>query len=59
MDAQKEHIKDFLLKGLTPAEKHIVVLYYYEELTMLEIAKVLDLSESRVSQMLNHLKSEM
>jgi DNA-directed RNA polymerase sigma subunit (sigma70/sigma32) len=29
----------------------IVLLYYYEELTMKEIGSTLDLSESRVSQM--------
>jgi RNA polymerase sigma factor for flagellar operon FliA len=50
VDAQKQYIKDFL-KDLTRAEKLIVVLYYYEELTMGEIAKELGLSESRVSQM--------
>lgn len=50
MDAQKQHIKDFL-KGLTWPEKLIVVFYYYEELTMAEIAKVLDLSKSEVSEM--------
>jgi len=29
----------------------IIILYYYEELTMKEIGATLDLSESRVSQM--------
>jgi RNA polymerase sigma factor for flagellar operon FliA len=44
---------------LTRAERLIIVLHYYEEMTIKEIAATLDLSESRVSQMLNHLKSEM
>jgi len=43
---------DFIMtKGLTRAERLIVVLYYYEEMTMKEIGLTLDLSESRVSQM--------
>jgi RNA polymerase sigma factor for flagellar operon FliA len=29
----------------------IIILYYYEEMTMKEIGATLDLSESRVSQM--------
>ena len=36
---------------VTRAERLIVVLYYYEEMTMKEIGTTLDLSESRVSQM--------
>jgi RNA polymerase sigma factor for flagellar operon FliA len=48
---------------LTRAERMIVVLYYYEEMTMKEIGLTLDLSESRVSQMhssiLARLKSQM
>jgi RNA polymerase sigma factor for flagellar operon FliA len=32
-------------------ERLIIILYYYEELTMKEIGQTLNLSESRVSQM--------
>jgi len=42
--------KDFL-KSLTRAERLIVVLYYYEGMTIKEIAEKLELSESRVSRM--------
>jgi RNA polymerase sigma factor for flagellar operon FliA len=52
-----------LTKGLTRAERLIVVLYYYEEMTMKEIGATLDLSESRVSQMhssiIARLKAQM
>jgi RNA polymerase sigma factor FliA len=48
---QKRDLKDLITKGLTRAERLIVVLYYYEEMTMKEIGVTLDLSESRVSQM--------
>ena len=38
-------------KGLSKTERMIVIMYYYEELTMREIGAALDISESRVSQM--------
>ena len=50
-EAQKRDLKNLVSKGLTRAEKLIVFLYYYEEMTMKEIGATLDLSESRVSQM--------
>ena len=39
------------IDGLPEKEKLIMTLYYYEELTMKEIGKVLDISESRVCQL--------
>lgn len=51
IEAQKRDLKSLLTKGLTRAEKLIIILYYYEEMTMKEIGATLDLSESRVSQM--------
>ncbi len=60
---QRQDLQLLLTKGLTRAERLIVILYYYEELTMKEIGLTLDLSESRVSQMhssiLARLKSQM
>lgn len=38
-------------RGLSKSERLIIILYYFEELTMKEIGATLDLSESRVSQM--------
>jgi len=38
-------------KGLNKTERMIVIMYYYEELTMREIGLALEISESRVSQM--------
>lgn len=43
------------LELLTENEKKVILLYYYEELTLKEISKVLEVSESRVSQL--HTKS--
>ncbi len=48
---QKRDIMRLVTKGLNRNERLIVILYYYEELTMKEIGQTLGLSESRVSQM--------
>ena len=48
---QKNDLMRLVTKGLNRNERLIIILYYYEELTMKEIGKTLDLSESRVSQM--------
>lgn len=48
---QKSDIMRLVTKGLNRNERLIIILYYYEELTMKEIGATLDLSESRVSQM--------
>jgi len=51
LEMQKKDIKNLIMRGLSKAERLIILLYYYEELTMKEIGATLDLSESRVSQM--------
>jgi len=48
---QKADLMRLVTKGLNRNERLIIILYYYEELTMKEIGAPLDLSESRVSQM--------
>ncbi len=47
----KSDLMRLVTKGLNRNERLIIILYYYEELTMKEIGATLDLSESRVSQM--------
>ncbi len=60
---QRGDLQHLITKGLSRAERLIVILYYYEEMTMKEIGLTLDLSESRVSQMhssiLARLKAQM
>ncbi|SFH93783.1 FliA/WhiG family RNA polymerase sigma factor [Planctomicrobium piriforme] len=48
---QKRDVMKLVTKGLNRNERLIIILYYYEELTMKEIGQTLGLSESRVSQM--------
>jgi RNA polymerase sigma factor for flagellar operon FliA len=50
-EIQRKDLKELMTKGLSRAERLIIVLYYFEEMTMKEIGATLDLSESRVSQM--------
>jgi RNA polymerase sigma factor for flagellar operon FliA len=62
-EIQKRDLKDLISRGLSRAERLIMVLYYFEEMTMKEIGATLDLSESRVSQMhtsiMNRLKAQL
>ena len=45
--------KDFIVRHFDRSERLAVILYYYEQLTMREIGKVLGCSESRVSQIID------
>ena len=50
----KEELKTQLteaLSMLTEKEKTVVLLYYYEDLTLKEISRVMEVSESRISQL--------
>jgi RNA polymerase sigma factor FliA len=47
----KKEITEFITKYLSRKERLIVVLYYFEDMTMREIGASLDLSESRVCQL--------
>ncbi|MDR1315592.1 MAG: RNA polymerase sigma factor WhiG [Spirochaetales bacterium] len=51
---EKEEIKQVIIRTideLPEKEKKVLVLYYYEDLTLKEIGKVLEVTESRVSQL--------
>lgn len=51
---EKQEIKEILintLESLTEKEKKVIILYYYEELTLKEISVILEVSESRISQL--------
>jgi RNA polymerase sigma factor for flagellar operon FliA len=50
-EIQRKDLKELMTRGLSRAERLIIILYYFEEMTMKEIGATLDLSESRVSQM--------
>lgn len=46
----RELLTEVLSKGLAREERLVLMLYYFEQMTMAEIGSVLNLSESRVSQ---------
>ena len=51
---EKEELKKMLgeaLMLLTEKERKVITLYYYEDLTLKEISNILEVSESRVSQL--------
>jgi len=57
---EKEEIRRVIVDAiheLPEKEKQVLVLYYYEDLTLKEIGKVLEVTESRVSQL--HTKAIM
>ena len=57
---EREEVKNILIKGLdtlSEREQKIIRLYYYSELTYKEISNILNISESRISQI--HTKSIM
>src|ERR671923_198157 len=63
---QARRLKELIAEAvddLPYQEKVVISLYYYEELTMKEIGKVLDITESRVSQIhtksIFHLRSKL
>ncbi len=47
---QRQDVMGVVTKGLSEQERLILVLYYYEKLTMKEIGHVMGVTESRVSQ---------
>ena len=60
MIAEREAIKKVIVEAiqeLPEKEKMVIVLYYHEELTFKEIGEVLEVSESRISQL--HTKANM
>lgn len=51
---EEEELKKVLgetMEFLTEKEHQVILLYYYEELTLKEISNILEVSESRVSQL--------
>lgn len=51
---EKSEVKRIMVEAindLPDKEKKVLILYYYEDLTLKEIGKVLDVTESRVSQL--------
>lgn len=51
---ERDELKKMLMEALellTEKERKVILLYYYEELTLKEISSILEVSESRISQL--------
>ena len=58
--AEREEIKKVIAQAISELpekEKMVIVLYYHEDLTFKEIGEVLEVSESRISQL--HTKANL
>src|ERR1051326_3863212 len=56
---QNRDLMRLVTRGLNRNERLIIILYYYEDMTMKEIGATLDLSESRVSQMHSSIVAQL
>jgi RNA polymerase sigma factor for flagellar operon FliA len=56
---QNRDLMRLVTRGLNRNERLIIILYYYEDMTMKEIGATLHLSESRVSQMHSSIVSRL
>lgn len=50
-EVYRRDFQEYVKKGLSREEQIILILYYFEQMTLREIGETLDLSESRVCQM--------
>jgi len=51
LTTQRNDVRELFLRGLSETERHVLILYYYENLSMREIGVTLGISCTRVSQM--------
>ncbi len=62
-EIQRKDLQKIITKGLERTERLVIVLYYYENMTMKEIGRALDISQTRVSQihtnLMNRFKNQM
>ncbi len=49
-ELQRAEIKEIAIKGLNEKQKQVLVMYYFDNLNLKDIGDILELSESRVSQ---------
>ncbi|OHB70130.1 MAG: RNA polymerase subunit sigma-70 [Planctomycetes bacterium RBG_16_43_13] len=59
LESEKKDLIDYVKKNLSTKERYILMMYYFDELTLKEIGRVLGLSESRVCQLHSKLVSKL
>lgn len=59
----RQELRESIISGLNEQEQMILIMYYYDELTMKEIGEVLSVTESRIcqvhSQLITRLRSKL
>ena len=55
LKAEHDDLRRWITSGFTRRDRLIIILYYYERMTMKEIGRSLGISESRVSQRLDSI----
>jgi len=53
---EREDLRTWVMRGLARRDRLIVVLYYYEQMTMKEVGRTVGCSESRVSQRIETIR---
>ncbi len=56
---QQQDVLDLITRNLTKKERLIIIMYYYEGLTMREIGDIMSLTESRVCQIHSNVMSRL
>lgn len=56
---KQQALKEVILTGLTRTERIVIILYYFEELTIPEIAKTLFLNRSVIEQYYRSAQQKM
>ncbi len=56
---QQKDVLDMITRNLTKKERLIVIMYYYEGLTMREIGEIMELTESRVCQIHSNVMTRL
>jgi len=56
---QQRDVLDLITSNLTKKERLIIIMYYYEGLTMREIGEIMELTESRVCQIHSNVMSRL
>jgi RNA polymerase sigma factor for flagellar operon FliA len=56
---QQRDALDMITSSLTKKERLIILMYYYEGLTMREIGEIMELTESRVCQIHSNVMARL
>lgn len=59
LERLKKHLRDAIEKELTPVQKQVIFMYYYEKITIPEIAKIRGVNKSCISRILKRARQRL